>query len=312
MCAAETPLNDIAGLTVQDSVPPYSGRSPLAETWRSLRRNRGALAGLIVVVLFILVGIVGRMALRNPSILPYDYATQDLMATFLPPGSEGHILGTDQLGRDMLSRLIVGIGISLTVGFGVTAISMIIGLAAGSIAGYRTGWVDTIISGVIEITWGFPLILIAIIIAGAIGPGLLSIVLAIALINWAGFARLIRAEVMVLKNQEFVQAARATGVGDWRILIRHILPHTIAPALVMSSYYVAAAIIAEAAFSFIGLGAQPPTPSLGAMIADGRNYILLDHWISTIPGLTILAIVIALNLLGDGLRDVFDPRLRNR
>ncbi|MEZ4506000.1 MAG: ABC transporter permease [Thermomicrobiales bacterium] len=156
------------------------------------------------------MGIVGRLALRNPDILAYDYASQDLMATFLKPGTEGHPLGTDQLGRDMLSRLIVGIGISLSVGFGVTAISMAIGLVAGSIAGYRSGWPDTIISGIIEITWGFPLILIAVIIAGAIGPGLISIVLAIALINWAGFARLIRGEVMVLRNQEFVQAARAT------------------------------------------------------------------------------------------------------
>jgi peptide/nickel transport system permease protein len=312
MCAAESPITDIAGLSAQESTPPYEGRSPLAESWRSLKRNRGALIGLIVVVGFISIGIVGRMALRDPSILPHDYASQDLMATFLKPGTDGHILGTDQLGRDMLSRLIVGIGISLSVGFGVTAISMTVGLIAGSIAGYRTGWPDTIISGIIEITWGFPLILIAIIIAGAIGPGLTSIVLAIALINWAGFARLIRGEVMVLRNQEFVQAARATGLGDWRILVRHILPHTIAPALVMASYYVAAAIIAEAAFSFIGLGAQPPTPSLGAMIADGRNYILLDHWISTIPGVTIVIIVVALNLLGDGLRDMFDPRLRNR
>jgi ABC-type dipeptide/oligopeptide/nickel transport system permease subunit len=312
MCAAESPLTDIAKLAEEESAPPYVGRSPLAESWRSLKQNRGALVGLIVVIVYILIGIVGRLAYRDPTILPHEYMTQELMATFLPPGTEDHLLGTDQLGRDMLSRLIVGIGISLTVGFGVTAISMVIGLLLGSLAGYRPGWIDTIVSGIIEITWGFPLILIAIIIAGAIGPGLTSIVLAIALINWAGFARLIRGEVMVLRNQEFVQAARATGVGDWRILFRHILPHTIAPALVMASYYVAAAIIAEAAFSFIGLGAQPPTPSLGAMIADGRNYILLDHWISTIPGVTIVVIVVALNLLGDGLRDMFDPRLRNR
>ncbi|MCO5221290.1 MAG: ABC transporter permease [Thermomicrobiales bacterium] len=312
MCAAESPLTDISVLAEQETAPPYASRSPLAESWRSLKRNRGALIGLLVVLCYLIVGIVGQIAFRNPGILPHDYATQDLMGTFQKPGATGHLLGTDQLGRDMLSRLVVGIGISLAVGFGVTAISMVIGLLAGSIAGFRPGWPDTIISAIIEITWGFPLILIAIIIAGALGPGLTSIVLAIALINWAGFARLIRGEVMVLRNQEFVQAARATGVGDWRILRRHILPHTVAPALVMASYYVAAAIIAEAAFSFIGLGAQPPTPSLGAMIADGRNYILLDHWISTIPGLTIVLIVVALNLLGDGLRDMFDPRLRNR
>jgi peptide/nickel transport system permease protein len=289
---------------------PARSRGPVAEAWHALCRNRAALVGLVVVIFFVVIGVIGRIALRRPEILPHDYATQDLMATFLRPGEEGHLLGTDHLGRDLLSRLIVGIGISLGVGFGVTAITMIIGTIAGAIAGYRPGWADTLISGLIEVTWGFPLILIAVILAGALEPGLLSIVLAIALINWAGFARVIRGEVISLREREFVQAARAMGVDDWRILIRHILPHTVAPALVMASYYVAAAIIAEAAFSFIGLGAQPPTPSLGVMIADGRNYMLLDHWISTIPGLTILIIVLALNMLGDGLRDIFDPRLR--
>lgn len=286
------------------------GRSPLAETAYALRRNRGALFGLIVVTIFVVIGLVGRVALRSPDILPYDYATQDLMATFVLPGDPDHLLGTDQLGRDMLSRLIVGIGISLGVGFGVTLITMVIGMIAGSIAGYWPGKLDTVISALIEVTWGFPLILIAVILAGALDPGLTATILAIALINWAGFARVVRGEVMSLRDREFVQAARATGVGDVRILIRHVIPHTVAPALVMASYYVAAAIVAEAALSFIGMGAQPPTPSLGVMIADGRNYMLLDHWISTIPGVTILIIVLALNMLGDGLRDIFDPRLR--
>lgn len=303
--------------SVSRSVPAFEAaarpsRSPRAQTLRALRHNPSALGGLIVVLVFFVLGAIGLAALRDPSILPHDYTSQDLMATFAPLGTENHLLGTDQLGRDMSSRLIVGIGISLSVGFGVTAISMVVGLLAGAAAGYRSGWPDTILSGIIEIAWGFPLILVAIIAAGALGPGLTSIVLAIGLLYWAGFARLIRGEVMVLRNQEFVQAARASGVGDWRILFRHIIPHTIGPALVMASYYVAAAIIAEAAFSFIGLGAQPPTPSLGAMIADGRNYILLDHWISTIPGLTIVAVVVALNVLGDGLRDILDPRLRNQ
>lgn len=294
----------------ESSVSP--GRSPARDTWRALFRNPGALFGLIVVVFFVVLGVVGLLAMRFPFILPHDYTAQDLMATFVRPGQDGYLLGTDQLGRDMSSRIVVGIGISLAVGFGVTALSMVIGLLAGAVAGYKPGWIDTVISGIIEIAWGFPLILVAIIAAGALGPGMTSIVLAIALLYWAGFARLIRGEVLVLRNQEFVQAARASGARDGRILFRHILPHTIGPALVMASYYVAAAIIAEAAFSFIGLGAQPPTPSLGAMIADGRNYILLDHWVSTIPGLAILIIVIALNLLGDGLRDILDPRLRNR
>jgi peptide/nickel transport system permease protein len=220
------------------------------------------------------------------------------------------LIGTDQLGRDMLARLVVGIRISLLIGFGVTFISMLIGTVAGALAGYYRGWVDSIISGIAEMTWGFPLILIAVILTGALGPGLTAAVLAIGLINWAGFARIVRGEVLAMREREFIRAAQSIGVTDRRLLIRHILPNVLAPALVMASYYIALAIIVEAGLSFIGMGAQPPLPSLGVMIADGRNYMLLDHWISTIPGIAIIVIVMALNLLGDGLRDVLDPRSR--
>ncbi len=287
-----------------------AGESRTALAWRALLRNKGALLGLIIALIYVVIGLVGIAAWQRPSILPQDYASQDLMLTFAPIGTEDHPLGTDQLGRDMLSRLIIGVGISLAVGFGITAISMIVGIALGAIAGYRQGKIDVFISGLIEITWGFPLILIAVIAAGALGPGLTATVLAVGLINWAGFARVVRGEVLQLREREFVQAALATGVDDRRILLRHILPNTLAPVIVLATYYVAAAIIVEAGLSFIGLGAQPPLPSLGVMIADGRNYILLDHWLTTLPGLAIVFIVMALNLLGDGLRDILDPRLR--
>jgi peptide/nickel transport system permease protein len=269
-----------------------------------MKSNPQALFGLIVCLLYAFLGTIG------PLLTSWDYADQDLMATFLRPLSDGHVLGTDNFGRDMYARLTVGIRISLLVGFGVTAISMVIGMIFGTLAGYYRGWVDTIISAVVEFTWGFPLILIAVILTGAFGPGLKATVLAIGLINWAGFARIIRGEVMALREREFVHAAHSIGAGHRRILIRHILPNIVAPALVMASYYVALAIIAEAGLSFIGMGAQPPLPSLGVMIADGRNYMLLDHWISTIPGVAIILIVMGLNFLGDGLRDVLDPRLR--
>lgn len=275
------------------------------DAFRRLARNKVSLAGSIVALLYVLVGLIG------PVFAPHDYETQDLMATFQRPFSEGHLLGTDQLGRDVLSRLVVGIRISLLIGFGVTAISLLIGTLAGALAGFYRGWVDTLISGLVELTWGFPLILIAVILTGALGPGLMAAVLAIGLINWAGFARIVRGEVLSLREREYIQAAQAIGIGNTRLLVRHILPNVLGPALVMASYYVALAIIVEAGLSFIGMGAQPPLPSLGVMIADGRNYMLLDHWISTIPGLAIIFVVMGLNLLGDGVRDAFDPRLKN-
>jgi peptide/nickel transport system permease protein len=262
-------------------------------------------------VLYILAGLFG------PWIISADYAQQDLMATFVRPfdtsnpASAGHPLGTDQLGRDMLARLVMGIRISLVVGFGVTAIALVIGTVAGALAGYYGGLVDTIISGIVELTWGFPLILIAVILTGAMGPGLQATILAIGLINWAGFARIVRGEVIALRRREYIEAARTVGVRDGRMLLRHIFPNVLAPVMVMTSYYIALAIIVEAGLSFIGLGAQPPLPSLGVMIADGRNFLLVDHWVSTIPGIAIIMIVMGLNLLGDGLRDALDPRLNN-
>ena len=278
--------------------------SRFSAAWTRLAANKLAMAGSVVALLYILAGLLG------PALVPYDYAKQDLMAASLPPLSPDHWLGTDQVGRDMLSRLVVGIRISLLVGFGVTAISLLIGTLAGALAGFYRGTVDTLISGLVEFTWGFPLILIAVILAGALGPGLTAATLAVGLVNWAGFARIVRGEVLTLREAEHVQAARALGVTDGRLLLRHILPNVLAPALVMASYYVALAIIVEAGLSFIGMGAQPPLPSLGVMIAEGRNYMLQNHWVTTIPGVAIVLIVLGLNLLGDGLRDVLDPRLR--
>jgi len=278
--------------------------SRLGEAWRQLSRNKLALVGSAIAALFLLVAIVG------PFFAPHDYAEQSLSDAHFLPLSEGHLLGTDQLGRDTLSRLLTGIRISVGVGFGTTLIALVVGTIVGMAAGYYRGRVDTVLNGFVEMVWGFPLILIAVIIIGAMGPGLTGVVLAVGFINWAGFARIVRGEVLALREKEFVQGAKALGKGDLFIMGRHLLPNVMPSALVMGSYYVAVAVIVEAGLSFIGMGAQAPLPSLGQMVAEGRNYLLYNHWISTIPGITIVLLVLGLNLLGDGLRDILDPRLK--
>ncbi len=276
--------------------------------WRDafydLSRNKLALAGAVIVVFFTLAAVVG------PALAPYDYAKQVLSDNLLPPLSKGHLLGTDALGRDLLSRLLVGIRISMLVGLGTTAIAITIGTVVGMLAGYYRGWVDRVLNGLVELIWGFPLILIAVLLIGAIGPGLTGVVIAVGFVNWAGFARIVRGDVFALREKEFVAAARALGKNDIEIMVRHLLPNIVGSALVMGSYYIAIAIIAEAGLSFIGMGAQPPLPSLGQMINEGSGYILLNHWLSTIPGVVIVLLVLGLNVLGDGLRDVLDPRLK--
>lgn len=279
--------------------------SKLREAFYELSRNKLALFGSIVVVLYVLAAILG------PLFAPYDYARQVLSDARLSPAvSSTYPLGTDELGRDVLSRLLTGIRISVAVGFGTTAIALLVGVVVGMVAGYYRGWIDTILNGLTEMVWGFPLILIAVIIIGAAGPGLTGVVLAVAFVSWAAFARVVRGEVLALREREFVVGARALGKSGLEIMARHLLPNALPAVLVMASYYVAVAIIAEAALSFIGMGAQEPLPSLGQMIADGRNSILTNHWLSTIPGLAIVVLVLALNALGDGLRDILDPRLR--
>ena len=276
----------------------------LAEALRGLAQNKLALVGSVIALLFILCAIVG------PFFAPYPYDQQSLSEARLGPLAEGHVLGTDQLGRDVLSRLLKGIQISVGVGFGTTAIALVVGTVFGLISGYYRGRVDTVMNGFVEMVWGFPLILIAILIVGALGPGLKGVILAVGFVNWAGFARIVRGEVLVLREKEFVQGAKALGKSDGAILFRHLLPNVMPAALVMGSYYIAVAVIVEAGLSFIGIGAQPPLPSLGQMVSDGRDLLLQNHWISTIPGITIVAVVLGLNLLGDGLRDILDPRLR--
>ena len=272
---------------------------------RQIAANRSAVAGLAIILVLCLV------ALLAPVIATHPYAQQDLLRSLEPPLTPGHPLGTDNFGRDVYSRIAWGARVSLRVGLIVTSVSMVIGLVIGCVAGYYRGNVDLVLSNLVDLVWGFPLILVALLLVAVIGPGLNGAMIATGLVAWAGFARIVRGEVLVLRERAFVVAARALGAGDGRIIFRHILPNITGPVLVMATFTMAAAVIIEASLSFLGLGAQPPTPSWGSMLNEGRAFVHRAYWLAVFPGLAIAVLVLGFNLLGDGLRDVFDPRLRD-
>jgi peptide/nickel transport system permease protein len=296
------------------------GEGPLAATIErptrgrvhdTLRRHPSLVFGGVLTGLFIIVGLVGLVLLVVPS-LHHLYLEQDLVASLKAPRSSGYPLGSDQLGRDVFWRIVAGAGVSLGIAAVVTTLSIVIGGVVGIVAGFYRGAADVVLSAIVDVTWGFPIILFAIILAGVFAPGLAPVVLGIALINWAGFARIIRGETLSLRERDFVRAGHAIGMSNPRIIRRHIIPNLLPTTLVMASYYVAITIIAESGLSFIGVGIQPPTPSLGQMIADGQNYWYDARWLVIEPGVALVLIVFGLNALGDGLRDLLDPRLRTR
>jgi len=248
-------------------------------------------------------------AVFAPLLAPYDPLTQALASRLEPP-SPAHVLGTDQLGRDIASRLLYGARISLFIGVVVVASAGIFGTCIGLVAGYVAGLVDESLMRLTEVFLAFPPLILAMAIAGALGPSLTNAIIAIAAVTWAVYARLARGQILSLRRREFVEAARAIGVHPVRILARHLLPNAVAPLLIQASFDMGAAIIAAAGLSFIGFGAQPPTPEWGVMISEGRNFISTQPWLSLFPGLAILFAVGSFNVLGDGLRDELDPRLR--
>ncbi|MEX2609173.1 MAG: oligopeptide ABC transporter permease [Gemmatimonadota bacterium] len=273
---------------------------------RRLRGNGLAMTGLGLVVVFYLI------ALLAPFLAPYDpIAQQDIATTgYLPPGAD-YWLGTDQFGRDVLSRILYGARISLAIGFVATAISVTLGTLLGALAGYFGGKVDTAVMRFTDMVLAFPRLVLLILIVALFSPGIAVIILVLGLTQWPGTTRIVRGDVLSLREREFVQAARALGLGRTRIILRHIVPNVLAPVIVTATLGIGNTIVLEAGLSFLGLGIQAPTPSWGNMVAAGRDNLLGAWWVTTFPGLVIVLVVLAFNLVGDGLRDALDPRLRS-
>jgi peptide/nickel transport system permease protein len=263
----------------------------------------------LVVTGLLVVGLLLAAAAAGPVLAPHPPSAQRLDEGLRGP-SWDHPLGQDRLGRDQLSRLLAGARLSLLVGVSVVGVSLLIGLLVGGVAGLWGGWIDELLMRGTDIVLAFPGLLLAIAFAAVLGPGLDHVILALCLMGWVGYARLVRGQLLTLREQEYVVAARAIGVRRLRLFARHLLPNMMAPLLVEASFGMAHAITAEAGLSFLGLGVQPPAPSWGAMLADGRAYGLLAPHLTLVPGLAIMMVVLGLNLLGDGLRDLLDVRSR--
>ncbi|ASA26044.1 ABC transporter permease [Paenibacillus donghaensis] len=278
--------------------------SPWHDAWKAFRKNKTAMLGLCIIVFFILI------ALLAPLIAPYGYKEQVLVDRLKAP-SAAHWFGTDDLGRDLFTRVLYGARISLWVGFFSVIGSIITGTFLGVLAGYYGKWLDMLISRVFDILLAFPSILLAIAIVAILGPSLQNALYAIAIVNIPTYGRLVRAKVLSLKSEEYITAARAIGMKNSRILLTHILPNSLTPIIVQGTLGIATAIIEAAALGFLGLGAQPPDPEWGKMLSDSRQFIQKAPWTVIFPGLSIMLTVLGFNLMGDGMRDVLDPRMKN-
>lgn len=270
-------------------------------SFRRVFRSPSIIIGTVLIVLLLLV------ALFAPLIAPGGFDQQDLMQRLKPPSAE-HILGTDHLGRSVLDRLVFGARYSLAVGLLSVLVGLIFGILIGGISGFYGGWIDRLLMGLVDIMLAFPGVLLAIALVAALGPSLFNITLSIGLRTMPSFARLVRGQVIQVREREYVEAARALGASDARLMLRHLLPNITAPIIVLASLDIASAILSVAALSFLGLGAQPPTPDWGGMITEARQYLRTAWWAGLFPGLAILLTTLGFNLLGDGLRDLFDPR----
>jgi peptide/nickel transport system permease protein len=288
---------------------------PRSERSATARRARRFLRGPSGTLGAVLLAVLAAAAFGASWAPPYDPATQDLGATASPPSlapvrGHVHLLGTDQLGRDILSRLLVGLRISLLVALAVVPLSLLLGLGAGMITGYHGGWLDLALMRLVDAQLAIPTLLLMIAVVAALGSGLVQIVIVLVIAGWPTYARVMRAEVLTLRDRDFVVAARAVGASDGRILLRHVLRNVLPTVLVLATLQLPVVIVLEAALSFLGLGIQPPTPSLGQMLGHSQEMVWRAWWMPTIPGVAITLLVLAFNVMGDRLRDVLDPRLR--
>lgn len=293
--------------TVSDPLVPAPAVSPFRRNLSSFKENRLAFGSALVLLVFVI------MAVFAPWIAPQDPYETDLFRRLQPPawmdgGEWGYLLGCDALGRDILSRIIYGARISIFIGTVVVIAATMIGIMAGLAAGYLRGWVDVVISRLVDILLGFPYLIFAIGLMAMMGPGLFNIVLALVYKEWVIPCRVVRGETLAVRELEYVEAARALGASRFHIMIREIMPNVLSAVLVVATIRMADVIILEASLSFLGLGVQPPTASWGSMVADGRAFILEAWWVSTFPGLAILLLVLVINVASQGLRDAFDPR----
>lgn len=289
---------------------PAAPQSPGAPSlwqaaWRRLLRKPAAVASLIYLLL--LIGV----AIFADHLAPFHYAQQDLEHVRVNPGVAGHLLGTDSLGRDILSRMIYGTRVSLSVAGAVVAIQIVVGITLGTVAGYYGGKLDMLIMRLTDIMFAFPDLLLAILIMGIRGPGLTNIFIALGVVYWPGMARLVRGQVLSLKELEFVQAARSLGTSDLRIMLRHLVPNLLSPVIISATLGLAGVILAEASLSFLGIGVRPPYPSWGSMVNDLVGLVYSQPILLVAPSLILATTVLACNFLGDGLRDALDPRLKH-
>ncbi|ORE98019.1 hypothetical protein ATO4_05479 [Aurantimonas sp. 22II-16-19i] len=298
------------GTDIPDRRPKKSvRRQMLQEFWYYFSENKGAVLGLVVFALIVATAIAA------PLIAPHSPIATNSQAQLVPPvwaegGSWTYLLGTDAIGRDMLSRLLFGAQYSLFIGVVVVFVAVTVGISVGLVAGYYGGWLDTVIMRVMDVILAFPSLLLALVLVAVLGPGLTNAMIAIALVLQPHFVRLTRASVMAEKRREYVTAAKVVGAGPFRLMVVTILPNCLGPLIVQATLSFSNAILDAAALGFLGMGAQPPTPEWGTMLAEAREFILRAWWVVTFPGLAILVTVLAINLVGDGLRDALDPKMK--